>query len=174
MIYELHLYDSSLDPIRRAIMVGTTQPGVIWTGVANLQEIEAELRRIGGLGGKIDELWFHAHGAPGIVVMPSFGPFVGWVCLDVNTVGKLQNACLVAMAPQAKVFFVCCSVGEGPQGEAFLLAAGPAMLGKGGGTMLAATSTIFALPFIGVRLPMWGHVRAAKVSPGGTTVVSTI
>jgi hypothetical protein len=78
------------------------------------------------------------------------------------------------MAPQAKVFFVYCSVGEGPQGEAFLLAAGPAMLGKGGGTMLAATSTIFALPLIGVRLPMRGHVRAAKVSPGGVTVVSTI
>lgn len=174
MIYKLHLYDSSLDPIRRAIMVGTTQPGVIWTGVANLQDIEAELRRIGGLGGKIDELWFHAHGAPGIVVMPSFGPFVGWVCLDVNTVGKLKNACVVAMAPQAKVFFVCCSVGEGQPGEAFLLAAGPAMLGKGGGTMLAATSTIFAFPLIGVRLPMWGHVRAAKVSPGGATVVSTI
>jgi hypothetical protein len=174
MLYKLHLYDSSLDPLRKAIMVGTTQPGIIWTGVASYQDIENELRRIGGLGGKIDELWFHAHGAPGIVAMPTYGPFIGWVCLDVNNVGNLKNACLTAMAPQARVFFVCCSVGKGPQGEAFLLAAGPAMLGTGGGSMFAATSTIFAMPLIGVRLPLWGHVRVAKVSPGGATVVTTV
>jgi len=174
MLYKLHLYDSSLDPFRKSIMVGTDQPGIIWTGVSSFQDIEDELNRIGGLGGRIDELWFHAHGAPGVVYMPTFGSLIGWICLDVTNVGSLQSACVVAMAAGAKVFFVSCNLGEGAQGKAFLLAAGPAMLGTGGGSMFAATSTIYAMPIFGVRLPLWGHVRVAKVSPGGATVVTTV
>jgi len=169
----LHLYDSSLDWFRQLGMVGTTQPGVIWTGVSSYQEIEAELQRIGGLGGRIDELWFHAHGAPGIVIMPSYGALVGYVCLDAGNVGQLKTVCFVAMAARARVFFTGCNVGEGAQGDAFLLAAGPAMLGRFGGVMVAATSKTFSVPLVGEWLPPWGHARVAKVSAGGNVVLST-
>jgi hypothetical protein len=48
----LHLYDSSDRRLRQWGYVGTTQPGIIYTGVSGYQDIENELRRIGGLGGK--------------------------------------------------------------------------------------------------------------------------
>jgi hypothetical protein len=169
--YTLHLYDQNDGCIRKMGYVGTTQPGIIYTGVASFQDIKNELQRIGGLGGKIDELWFHTHGAPGII-----GTRTGWISgviwIDATNVGQLKNVCTLAIAPQAKVFFAGCNVGEGQQGDAFLRAAGAAKLGHGGGVMLAATSFTTSYPLFGEGIPPWGSIRAAKVSPGGAVVLS--
>jgi hypothetical protein len=166
----LHLYDRTDKWNRRWGYVGKDEPGVIYTGVASYQDIEDELRRIGGLGGRIDELWVHSHGAPGIIGIPYSAPAV---CLDASNVANLAPVCRKAMASPAKVFWTGCNVGEGPQGEAFLRAAGPAMLGKGGGAMLASTSRTDSILFLGEWLPPWAQVRVAKVSPGGAVVISS-
>ncbi len=168
----LHLYDSSDRRWRKWGYVGTNQPGIIYTGVSGYQDIEDELRRIGGLGGKIDELWIHSHGVPGIIVIPLLGLISGAVCLDATNVAGLAPLCRMSIAAPGKVFFTGCNVGEGPQGDAFLRAAGSAMLGHGGGVMLASTSVTASFPLYGEWLPPWGHVKAAKVSPGGAVVIS--
>ena len=46
------------------------------------------------------------------------------------------------------------------------------MLGHGGGVVLASTSVTASFPLYGEWLPPWGHVKAAKVSPGGAVVIS--
>jgi hypothetical protein len=169
----LHLYDSSDRAIRRWGYVGIDQPGIVYTGVSGYQDIENEIRRVGGLGGKIGELWIHSHGAPGVIVIPLSGWFSGALCLDANNVGQLATVCRMFIATPGKVFFTGCSVGEGAPGDAFLRAAGPAMLGHGGGVVLASTSVTASVPWYGEWLPPWGHVKAAKVSPGGAVVIST-
>jgi hypothetical protein len=153
--------------------LGTTQPGVIYTGVSGYQDIQNELRRIGGLGGKIDELWIHSHGVPGIVAIPLTGWVSGMVCLDATNVSGLTPVCQMSIATPGKVFFTGCNIGEGTPGDTFLRAAGPAMLGHGGGVMLAATSVTGSWPLLREWLPPWGHVKAAKVSPGGAVAIST-
>lgn len=169
----LHLYDSADRALRRWGYVGTTRPGLIYTGVSGYADIEAELRRIGGLGGKIDELWIHSHGAPGIIVIPLTGLISGIVCLDATNVAGLAPVCRMSIATPGRVFFAGCNVGEGAPGDAFLRAAGAAMLGHGGGVMLAATSVTASVPLYGEWLPPWGHVKAAKVSPGGAVTLTT-
>jgi hypothetical protein len=79
----------------------------------------------------------------------------------------------MSIAAPGRVFFTGCNVGEGPQGDAFLSAAGPAMLAHGGGVMLVSTSVTASFPLYGEWLPPWGHVKAAKVSPGGAVVINT-
>jgi hypothetical protein len=169
----VHLYDPH-DFFWRKWFPKRSQPGNIYTPVSNLRDIKNELRRIGGLGGKIDVLWFHAHGSPGVLVIPRTGLISGQVCLDAANVSQLSPLCRLALAAQARVYFAACMVGYGAKGEAFLRAAGPQMLGHGGGVMLAATSLTYSHPYVGDWLPHWGSVRAAKVAPGGTVTISTV
>jgi hypothetical protein len=185
----LHLYDSGDNPLRlrgyaaeycAGLFDGVwnpagcwAQPDTIHTPFRSLQDIEAELRRIGGLGGKIDLLFVHAHGAPGEIHLKT-GFIVTQVCLDAGNVHLLEPVCRRALPAQGRVFFAGCNVGYGSKGEAFLKAAGKHMLGHGGGVMLAVTSVTFSGPALGQRIPAWGSVRAAKVSPGGTVAISEI
>ena len=168
----LNLYDPN-DFFWRKYFTKRSQPGNIYTPFSNLQDIKNELQRIGGLGGKIDVLWIHSHGAPGVVAIKT-GWISGKVCLDATNVGQLGLLCRVAIAVQAKVYFAGCMIGYGAKGDAFLRAAGPQMLGHGGGVMLAPTSITYSHPIVGDWLPWWGSVRCAKVSPGGTVVLSTV
>src|SRR4030095_2007485 len=124
----LHLYDSSDRAIRRWGYVGIDQPGIVYTGVSGYQDIENEIRRAGGLGGKIGELWIHSHGAPGVIVIPLSGWFSGALCLDANNVGQLATVCRMFIATPGKVFFTGCNVGEGAPGDGFLRGAGTATL----------------------------------------------
>lgn len=142
------------------------------TPVANIKDVENELNRIAGLGKTVDSLWFHSHGVPGVVNISRNGAGLNY--LDWHTVWSLTPACQKALASPGRVFFAGCNVGEGARGEKFLLAAGAAMLGHGGGIMLAATSRTFSHPGLGQRLPPWGSVRVAKVSPGGAVSISTV
>jgi hypothetical protein len=148
-------------------------PDTIHTPFGSFQDIEAELGRIGGLGGKIDLLVIHSHGAPGVIVARK-GILSYPVCLDATNVHLLASVCQRALPAQGRVFFGGCNVGYGPSGEAFLRVAGKHMLGHGGGVMLAVISVTMSYPGFGQRLPPWGSVRAAKVSPGGTVAISTI
>jgi hypothetical protein len=164
----LHLFDMSDNDGRQAGYHGRIDDEVIWTGVNSFQDVRNELARIGNRGAKIDDLWFHMHGAPGVIGFEYSDPPI---CA--KNVGQLTKVCSVAMATPARVLIAGCNTGEGPQGDAFLRAAGPAMLGLGGGVMLAATSMTFSIPIMGEWLPGWAQVRAAKVSPGGAVVIST-
>lgn len=58
----VHLYDPN-DFFWRKYFPKRSQPGIVFTSVSNLRDIQSELRRIGGLGGKIDVLWIHSHGS---------------------------------------------------------------------------------------------------------------
>jgi len=158
------LYDSVMNPATCAAPQYT-----IVTPVTGIVDIEAEIQRIGGLGGKIGWLYIHSHGIPGQVWIPISPPTP---CLAATNVSYLKSACKKAMAPGAKVGFFGCNIGEGPQGEAFLRVAGPSMLGADGGLMFAATSVTLSGPVLGQRLPAWGSVRVATVSPGGVVVIS--
>jgi hypothetical protein len=169
----VHLYDPN-DFFWRKYFPKRSQPGIVFTSVSNLRDIQSELRRIGGLGGKIDVLWIHSHGSPGVVVIPKTGLFSGNVCLNASNVSELAPLCRLAIAAQARIYFAGCVIGYGARGEAFLRAAGPQMLGHGGGVMLAPTSITYSHPILGDWLPHWGSVRAAKVSPGGTVAISTV
>jgi hypothetical protein len=160
------LIDSVIDPATCAAPQYT-----VYTPVKSVGDIDAELNRIGGLGGKISSLLIHSHGAPGRVCIPIKPPTV---CLAATNVSQLKSACQRAMAPGANVFFLGCNIAEGPQGEAFLRVAGPHMLGVGGGLMFAATSVTLSFPIAGQLLPPWGSTRVAHVSPGGVTFISTI
>lgn len=163
------LFDGFWDPARCRAQADT-----IYTPFASFQDIEAELLRIGGLGGKIDLLLIHSHGVPGMILLKT-GLISGTVCIDATNVHLLAPVCRRAIPAQGRIFFAGCNVGEGPKGEAFLRAAGKHMLGHGGGVMLAVTSVTFSFPlFLGQRIPAWGSVRAAKVSPGGTVAISTV
>jgi hypothetical protein len=146
----------------------------IYTPFASFQDIEAELRRIGGLGGKVDILLIHSHGAPGMIFVRT-GLLAMQPCIDVSNVHLLAQVCRLALPANGRVFFAGCNVGYGPSGAAFLRAAGKHMLGHGGGVILAVTSVTFSVPgFLGQRIPAWGSIRAAKVSPDGTVAISEI
>jgi hypothetical protein len=168
----LHLYDPN-DFIWRSYFPRTCPPGEILTPFSNLQDIMNELRRISGLGGKIEVLWIHSHGYPGAVAIKT-GLISGIPCLDATNVGQLGPLCGAAIADQARVYFAGCMIGYGARGDAFLHAAGPAMLGHGGGTMLAPTSITCCAPFFGDWLPHWGKIRTAKVSRGGAVSTSIV
>jgi hypothetical protein len=163
----LHFYDPN-DSYLHLWRVGTSRVDDIWKGVTSDSDIFQELRRLGSVGWRINDLWFHLHGSPGVIALSSGVPVI-----STSSVFLLTNVCLAAMAAPARICWLGCNVGEGPDGEAFLRAAGRAMLGGGGGVMLAATSVVASGPVIGERLPPWAQVRAAKVSPGGAVVIST-
>lgn len=167
----LNLYDPD-DFFWRKWYPKTSTPANVYTPFKNLQDIKNELTRIGGLGQKIDVLWIHSHGAPGVVAMKT-GLFSGKPCLDATNVGQLGPLCRTAIAAQARVYFAGCLIGHGAKGDAFLLAAGPQMLGHGGGVMLAPTSVTCSFRYSD-WLPWYGSVRCAKVSPGGAVALSTV
>lgn len=167
----LHIYDVNDFGPRKWGYLGSDRPGIVWTSVASLQDIQNEIARVGGLGGGINELWFHMHGSPGIVWLKT-GYFSADQCMNIYTVGQLKPVCLHAMAPKARISFTACNLGEGPQGADFLRAAGPAMLSGGGGIMLAPTALTVSDPLFGEWLPRWSDVRVAQVSPGGAVIIS--
>jgi hypothetical protein len=187
MLYTLHLYDPTDNCNRRRGYAAEycsgwwasvtnpdtcpALPDTIYTPVQGLGDIAAELQRIGGLGGQISSLFVHSHGAPGQVYIPIKPPSL---CLAATNASQIKSACQNVMAPGAKVFFLGCNIGEGPQGEAFLRVAGPHMLGGGGGLMFAMTSVTFSYAIAGELLPPWGSVKVAHVSPGGAVFISTI
>jgi len=162
------MFDLSDGSARQAGYGDRLQDDAIWTGVNSFQDVQNELARIAKRGTRIDDLWFHMHGAPGVIGFEYSDPPI-----RTDNVSQLAKVCAAAMAAPARVLIAGCNVGEGPQGETFLRAAGPAMLGFGGGVMLAATSMTFSVPIQGEWLPGWAQVRAAKVSPGGAVVIST-
>jgi hypothetical protein len=167
----LNLYDPN-DFFWRKNHPKTSTPVNIYTPFSNFQDIQNELTRISGRGQKIDVLWIHSHGAPGVVGFKT-GLFSGKACLDARNVGQLGPLCRAVIAAPARVYFAGCMIGYGAKGEAFLRAAGPQMLGHGGGVMLAPTSITCSSPRLD-WLPWWGSVRCAKVSPGGAVVISTV
>jgi len=166
--YCAELFDGFWDPAGCRAQVDT-----IYTPFASFQDIENELRRIGGLGGKIDLLLIHSHGAPGAIFLRT-GLVTMQVCIDATNVHLLAPVCQLALPANGRVFFAGCNVGYGSQGETFLRTAGKHMLGHGGGVMLAVTSVTFSIPgVLGQRIPAWGSIRTAKVSPGGTVTIGT-
>src|SRR5215468_4141588 len=75
------LFDSAVDPATCA-----APPYTVYTPVTSLTDIDAELRRIGNLGGKIGALFVHSYGLPGQVFIPIKPPAV---CLAATNVSYL-------------------------------------------------------------------------------------
>ncbi|TXL70880.1 hypothetical protein FHP25_32695 [Vineibacter terrae] len=125
----LHLYDDSANPLRQYACRNTNQPGIVYTHVASRQDVINEIGRIRRLG-LLVELWLHLHGSPGVVRTQSV--LLQSFAFDASTVYLLRNVCFNAMPALATVYWLCSDLGQGPAGDAFLRAAGPAMLSRGG------------------------------------------
>ncbi|HEX2885178.1 hypothetical protein, partial [Vineibacter terrae] len=141
------------------------QPGSIWTHVTSRQDVINELGRLAGK--QIGVLWLYLHGSPGIVRTQKM--FLQSIAFDASTIGLLRNVCFNALTPYAWIYWLCGNLGQGPAGDAFLRAAGPAMLGRGG-SILASTSVLYPPP----PLSGWADARGATVSPGGAAVSNPI
>ena len=165
LMLRLHLYDDTTNPVRRFACTHNNQPGIIWTRVASRQDVINEIARV-GVGRQLAELWLHLHGSPGIVQIQN--GIMQSVAFDANNVHLLRNACFNAMAAYTWVYWLCGNLGEGPAGDAFLRAAGPAMLG-GGGIMFASTSVFYSPP----PIAGWAKGREANISSGGAVAINT-
>lgn len=146
-------------------VVEAASPGAIVTPALTVADISNEISFVGSLKGPIDRVSIMSHGAPGFVYLRN-DP------LTTANAARLQPACKVYMAADAKVFLYGCSIAQGNGGVAFLTVLAQAMVGTLGGLVLAVTSVTASYPIIGQRLPFWGGVVAAKVSPGGAVNIT--
>jgi hypothetical protein len=139
-------------------------PGTSHFAVASLDDVKAAIQLFGTRYQSLEGLWFHTHGNQGYVHLPNGS-------IRTNNVGELRGVCSRFLAHGATVVFAGCNVGEGTAGADFLMAAGPAMLGHGGGTIYTSDSVTFSVPGLGQRRPVWSSIVTAVVEPGGTVIV---
>jgi hypothetical protein len=170
----LHLYDSSDNFARRwgyahhycdnydvlSAQCVRHKPGNISTGVGSLSDVTSSISTTHGRGHTLNQLFFHTHGAPGYVHLPNGG-------IDSTNASSLRSAS-GDIAGSADVGFLGCNVAEGPAGDAFLLAAGSALLGTGGGRVYGSDSVTFSVPGLGQRRPIWSSQKVVCVTPGGS------
>ncbi|MCB9960016.1 MAG: DUF4347 domain-containing protein [Rhodospirillaceae bacterium] len=177
---ELHLYDWTDNALRRwgyadvycedySVVQGRClqdRPGILHAAVASLTDVISWIRIIGQREQTIDELHIHSHGNIGYIHLPNGG-------ITISNVSQLQPVCSQYLARPGRVLLYGCNVAEGPTGQAFLIAAGRAMLGHGGGIIGASDSKTFSVPGLGQRLPVWATLHIAVVSPSGTVTIQS-
>ena len=175
---ELHLYDHTDNVLRRmgyaavycedySVTHGRClqdRPGVLHAAVDRREHVISWIRVIGRRVRTLHALHFHTHGNVGYIHLPNGG-------ITIANVETLQPACSQFLSMPAEVHFHGCNVAEGDNGRAFLVAAGRAMLGHGGGRMTASDSKTLSVPGLGQRLPFWASRIVAEVDRGGTVVV---
>jgi len=174
----LHLYDHTDNVLRRMgyaevycedfiVVTGRCRqdrPGMLHAAVASLQDVIGWIQIVGRRERTIHALHFHTHGNVGYIHLPNGG-------ITTANVNMLQPACSQFLSLPAEVHFYGCNVAESPNGRDFLVAAGRAMLGHGGGRMTASDSRTLSGPGLGQRLPPWATRIVAEVERGGTVVV---
>jgi hypothetical protein len=134
---------------------------MLHAGVDSLTDAIGYISLFRSHGHTINSVWFHTHGRPGYIHLPREG-------IDVTNAHRFSEVS-GDLAPSAVVGFLGCNVAEGPSGEAFLLAAGSAMLGTGGGFMFASDSITFSVPGLGQRRPIWSSIKVVCVDRGGAS-----
>ena len=175
---ELHLYDFNDNFLRRmgyaevycedySVSQGRClqdRPGILHAAVASIGDVISWIRVIGRRVRTIHALKFHTHGNIGYIHLPNGG-------ITMANVNTLQPACSEFLSMPADVQFYGCNVAEGSNGRAFLVAAGRAMLGHGGGRMAASDAGTLSVPGLGQRLPFWANQIVARVYPGGAVEI---
>jgi len=171
----LFLYDSTDNPLRRwgyakeycddyRVLTGycaKDKSGTLHAGVDSLSGAIGWISHFKSRGKTIDKVFFLTHGAPGYVHLPRGG-------LSTSNASALKTVSS-DLSAHAIVGFLGCNVAEGPKGDAFLVAAGSAMLGKGGGKVFASDSVTFSVPGLGQRGPLWSTIKVVCIDPGGVS-----
>lgn len=172
---QLHFYDFTDNALRRGGYAAhycddysyirgacaRDKPGMLHAGIDEISDVAPNIRSFRRRGHSIDSIYFHTHGAPGYIHLPSGGIVSG------NVWGL--NAISSEISANATVGFLGCNVGEGRKGNQFLLNAGSSLLMNGGGTVYASDSVTFSVPGIGQRRPVWSSLKRVCVAPGGSS-----
>ena len=175
---ELHLYDYNDNFLRRmgyaevycedySVSAGRClqdRPGILHAEVASIGDVISWIRTIGRQVRTIQTLKFHTHGNIGRISLPN------GIITAANVIA-LRPVCSEFLGMPADVQFYGCNVAGGPNGRAFLVAAGRVMLGHGGGRMAASDAGTLSVPGLGQGLPFWANQIVARVYPGGAVKI---
>jgi hypothetical protein len=138
---ELYVYDPALAPGAKAIKAELGAKVEI-EPVICAATLETALKKYTN----IKMLTFDTHGGPGHLSLPKASRDI-----DAPVIQGIGVRCPSLMVPSGRILFLGCNVGEGADGDTFIAGVAMGFLKGKGGTVGAATGSVYAHHLFGVE-----------------------